>query len=204
MIKTYTHTVIGNITYLSIATILLLFLSVAPLTHVALPLPLSGINGSLITFIPALLFTNSISRHNDHFKRICILIVTLVYNTKYSNHSTNCILCNHINRIYNNTKYSYISLTNFSHIINRICIFIVTLIYNTNYSNVSTNWRICWEIIIRSICPLLHLNIQRQLQLSITNTSSHSFKKTCRRRHRVDFLTFVSGSGHIQSPHAIE
>ena len=100
--------------YLSIATILLLFLSVAPLTHVALPLPFL-VNGSLITFIPALLFTNSISRHNDHSKRICILIVTtLIYNTNYSNISTSCILCIHINRIYN-TKYSYISLTNFSH-----------------------------------------------------------------------------------------
>ena len=34
--------------YLSIAAILLLFLSVAPLTHVALPLPFSGLNGSLM------------------------------------------------------------------------------------------------------------------------------------------------------------
>ena len=186
--------------YLSIAAILLLFLSVAPLTPVALSLPLSG----LFPFyqpcclpLPTLLFTNSISRHNDYSKRIRILIVTLIYNKKYSNHSTSCILWIHINRIYN-TKYSYISLTNFSHIINRIHILIVTLIYNTKYSNHSTSWRACWEIIIRSICPLLHINFQRQLQSSITNTSSHSFKKT------LASLTFVSGSGHLQSPHAID
>jgi hypothetical protein len=119
IIKTHTHIPIDNIFYLSIAAFLLLFQSVAPLSHVAQSLPLSGING-FTSCLPDLLFTSSIPRHNDYFKRICILIVTLIYNTKYSNHSTNCILCIHINRIFNNTKYSYISLTNFCRIISYI------------------------------------------------------------------------------------